>query len=76
MIKIKISSLWIHPPREGQQLHGPVCSQQQSLKGVSHSVLVPPGWPELGDEKPSPKGSHWELVPAPPSLEAKYWLVG
>lgn len=49
MIKIKISSLCIHLSREGQQLHGPVCSQLQGLKGVSHEVLVPSGWPERGD---------------------------
>lgn len=75
MIKIKISSLWIHLPQEGQQLHRPVFSAAGPQRCVT--LDAGPSWlPELGHWKPSPKGPHSELVPAPTSLEAKYWLVG
>lgn len=76
MIKFKISSLWIRLPRDGQQLHGPVFSAAGPQRCVT--LDAGPSWlPELGDGLEAfSQRPHSELVPAPTSLEAKYWLVG
>lgn len=67
MIKIKVSSLWIHSASgEGQWLFGPACSQQE---GFRQAIPHCHGNPQVHHQP--------ELVPpAPPSPGVIYGLVG
>ena len=86
MVKIKISSLWVHSVSGGGT--APWASRSQWGGGggtgphchgkpeVCHTRgWSPPGWPELGDYSLPPKAPTLSLLPLP-SPDAKYWLVG